>query len=82
MCTTHRIPDSPGTPAPQRPPAVRRARESGGGSENHLEVACLICSRERNASSGILGPRPNNLFLNFVAVSNRDRAVRSQVTPV
>ena len=40
MYTTHRIPGSPSSPAAQRPPAARRASESGGGSENRLEVAC------------------------------------------
>ena len=40
MYSTHRIPGSPSSPATQRPPATRRASESGGGSENRLEVAC------------------------------------------
>lgn len=45
MYTTHRIPDSPNTPPPERPPVARRASESSGGSENHLEVAFLNYSR-------------------------------------
>ena len=45
MYTSHRIPDSPGSPAPERPPAARRASESGGGRENRLEVAYSNCSR-------------------------------------
>ena len=61
MYTSHRIPDSPGSPAPERPPAARRASESGGGSENRLEVACSrgtrCLERERDLSNLIRGGR-------------------------
>ena len=56
MYTSHRIPDSPGSPAPERPPAARRASESGGGRVNRLEVACFNCSRGQNQAGHLETP--------------------------